>query len=135
VDARESRLRAALVGAIIGTLALALIIVALAKRPAAAVDVRTKDRSTATAPTMPPRISSPTTQPTPPQTTLTAEEPRSVDDLEHQFLGMCSSLSPRDRRAALRALYARIDTGGGSADERARRKHDALIELIRQHAN
>ncbi|MCU1278893.1 MAG: serine/threonine protein kinase, partial [bacterium] len=124
IGSGEARLRAALAGAIIGTLAVAAIVVAL---------THTRVDSRQSAVDSRPATQLPTTMPPPP--TAPKEDARGVDELEHQFLSMKSSLSPRDRRAALRALYARIDAGGGSAGDRERRKRDALIELIRQHAN
>jgi len=139
---REGNLRAALVGAIVGTLALVAILVVLARRGPAQSETtppprpstsEAKDHSTA-----PPNVAPPTTPPPAVPTGATpspTEDPRSVDELEHEFLSMKSPLSTRDRRAALRAVYARIDAGGGGADERVRKKHAALIELIRQHAN
>jgi eukaryotic-like serine/threonine-protein kinase len=130
VGGREARLRAALVGAIVGTLALTGLALWLAPArvaplptpPALKKDLPAKDSSTPPAPA--------TTH-----TTAPIDDPRSIDELEHEFLTMRSSLTTRDRRAAVRALFARIDAGGGSADERARLKHESLIELIRQHAN
>jgi len=138
---REARLRAALAGAIVGTLALAAIIVALARpsTPATATTEKNtpKENSTST-----PTVTAPT-NPIPPVVPVNPpthappplEDPRSTDELEHEFLSMKSPLSARDRRAALRAVYARIDAVGGSVDDRAQKKRDALIELIRQHAN
>jgi serine/threonine protein kinase len=131
VGGREARLRAALVGAIVGVLALAAIIVALAGRQPSAIrhpPSAAKDPSTTAPPTPAP--------PTPPiAPTAAIEDPRSSDELEHEFLSMRSPLSSRDRRAALRAVVARIDASGGTVEERAQKKHEALIELIRQHAN
>jgi serine/threonine-protein kinase len=138
VSGREARLRAALAGAIIGTLALAAIVVALARRPPTPTPLSVpKENSTTsptvTTPTNPPPHVVPTTAPT--HTPPPVEDTRSTDELEHEFLSMKSPLSSRDRRAALRAVYARIDAVGGSAEDRAQKKRDALIELIRQHAN
>jgi serine/threonine-protein kinase len=138
VSGREARLRAALAGAIIGTLALAAIVVALARRPPTATTPSVPKENSTTSPTVatptnPPPHVVPTTAPT--HTSPPVEDTRSTDELEHEFLSMKSPLSSRDRRAALRAVYARIDAVGGSADERAQKKRDALIELIRQHAN
>ncbi|MGZ3408492.1 MAG: hypothetical protein ACXVAN_18705, partial [Polyangia bacterium] len=131
VGGRELRLRAALAGAIIGTLALVALVVALAKRPQVETKAPPPTAKESSKPPVAPATPPPVEHATPP----VVEDERSVDELEHQFLSMRSSLSARDRRAALRALYARIDAGSGSADEHARRKRDALIELIRQHAN
>ncbi len=155
---REARRRAALVGGIIGTLALVAILVALARAPRTTVDQRAPQSPTQRAPQSPtqrapqsptqrapqsptqpgppPAIAAPPKDPSTPTATPTGtDDPRSLDELEHQFLSMKSPLSSRDRRAALRAVYARLDAGAGSLEERARRKRDALIELIRQHAN
>jgi serine/threonine-protein kinase len=129
VTGREARLRAALAGGIVGTLALAAIVIALARRPPPPPKESSIARPTVTAPTNPPPPVAPAHRPPP------IEDPRRDDELEHEFLSMRSPLSSRDRRAALRAVYARIDAGGGSADERAQKKRAALIELIRQHAN
>jgi serine/threonine-protein kinase len=123
VGGGEARLRAALAGAIVGTLALAAILVAL-KKPAA-------EKAPSASP--PPVQIAP--QPMPIAKDHSSDDARSSDDLEHEFLSMRSSLSPRDRRAALRAVVARIDASGGTVEERAQKKHAALIELIRQHAN
>ena len=130
VGGGEARLRAALAGAIVGTLALAAILVALKKQPAA-------DLSRPTVPSTAPSAATQAPLPIPPTVTKdrSSDDARSSDDLEHEFLSMRSSLSPRDRRAALRAVVARIDASGGTVEERAQKKHDALIELIRQHAN
>ena len=132
--ARQPGAGAALAGGALAALAIGTIIVALlvhrAQTPPAA------GRPPAAAPDPPPAAappSQPHQAPAPP--TVDATRAPATEQLEHQFVTMKSSLSPRDRRAALRALYARIDAGGGSADERARQKRDALLELIRQHAN
>jgi serine/threonine protein kinase len=131
VSGHEARVRAALVGAIFGTLALAVLVVMLARRPTPHDPDRPPPQ-----PMIAPAPTAAKDPPTPPPPLPPAlDDERTSDELEHQFLSMKSSLSARDRRAALRALYARIDAGAGSADERARRKRDALIELIRQHAN
>jgi hypothetical protein len=122
--------RAAVIGGVVGALALIAIGWIAWMRP------------TAPTPTPTPIASpSPTPRPTPTPTTGQSAKPaviedlRSVEELEHEFLSMRSPLSARDRRAAVRALYARIDAAGGAVDERARKRREALIELIRQHAN
>ncbi len=140
VAGREARLRAALIGAIVGTVALAAIIVAVARRPATPAPTTTPTPPKAAAKessTTPPTVAVPTSPPptAPPPTPSGSDDSRPVDELEHEFLSMKSPLSPRDRRAALRAVYARIDAAGASAEERAQKRRDALIELIRQHAN
>jgi hypothetical protein len=81
----------------------------------------------------PPRDVKPPTPDVKPQ--RPSEDLRTLEQLEREWSGQRSLLSARDRRAALRALYARIDAAGGPADERARKKRAALAELIRQHAN
>ena len=131
--AGEARLRAALVGAIVGTLALAALLIVMVMRP-------TGNEGRALPPKRPAMpqpapVSIAPTAASPPRAPPPLEDRRGVAELEQQFLGMKSSLSPRDRRAAMRALYARIDAGGGSVEERARRKREALLELIRQHGN
>jgi len=133
LGAREARVRAALAGGIVGALALAAILVALARPKHEAPKERSTPTATVTAPTTAP-MTAPTTAPTTAHE-ATVDDPRTTDELEHEFLSMKSALSARDRRAALRAVYARIDAGGGSAPARAQKKRDALIELIRQHAN
>jgi len=129
VGGREVRLRAALAGAIIGTLALAAILVAL-KKPSAGA-------STSPPPPVAPALTAPVAPTVAPPIAKdpSSDDARTSEDLEHEFLSMRSSLSSRDRRAALRAVVARIDASGGTVEERAQKKHDALIELIRQHAN
>jgi len=131
--AREARVRAALAGGIVGALALAAILVALARPKHEAPKERSTPTATVTAPTTAPTTAPPTAPTTAHEATV--DDPRTTDELEHEFLSMKSALSARDRRAALRAVYARIDAGGGSAPARAQKKRDALIELIRQHAN
>ena len=58
------------------------------------------------------------------KTPTASDDPRGLDELEHEFLSMRSSLSARDRRAALRAVYARIDASGGTATNARAKKHD-----------
>jgi serine/threonine-protein kinase len=137
VGGGEARLRAALAGAIVGTLALAAILVALKKPPPGASASLAPPIAPAVAPPLAPTVAparAPIVAP-PLAKDPSSDDARSSDDLEHEFLSMRSSLSPRDRRAALRAVVARIDASGGTIEERAQKKHDALIELIRQHAN
>ena len=132
VGGGEARLRAALMGAIVGTVALVAILIALKKPPP---EIAPPEKSAPIAQPPQPTIA-PTPTPTPtPTKDHSSDDTRTSEELEREFLGMRSSLSPRDRRAALRAVVARIDASGGTVEERAQKKHDALIELIRQHAN
>jgi serine/threonine protein kinase len=145
----EATLRAALIGGIVACVVLIALVVVVRHRnnvqlpsqPQAHSPIATPAQ---TAPT--PTVTPPTPTPTPtpaappapaptPAPSEATDDNRNVEDLEREFLEMKSSLKPRDRRAALRALHARIDASAGSAAERARKLHDALIELTRQHAN
>ena len=138
---REARVRAALVGAIVGAVAVAAMVVVVAGGRRGA--------STATSPTPPTAATTSTPTTTPPRSTPTSSSKessnevekvggqtsrKSVEELQREFLSMKSGLSVRDRKAAWRAVEERIDGGGGAADARAQKKRDALIELIRQHA-
>jgi serine/threonine-protein kinase len=130
-------LRAALVGGVIGLMALlALLALLLLKRPPAPrlptellrdqePLVQKKEQ------TVLKEEQTVQKQEPPPET---AELEREAARLEQQFLTMPSRLRPRERRAALQALYARVDAAPGTAAEHARMRVEALAELIRQQA-
>jgi serine/threonine protein kinase len=129
--ANEAGLRAALVGGIAAVIAITAIVVALNWK-------KQQPPPTTPAPKLETKLTPPPVEvPKVPSTTSpnVSEDTRSIEELERAFLTMKSPLPLRDRRAALRALAAHIDASGGTVDERARKHHDALIELIRQHAN
>jgi eukaryotic-like serine/threonine-protein kinase len=131
IAGNEAGLRAALIGGIIALVAFTGVVLALnwKKPPKPETKPAPPPVEISKSPSTPP----PNVRPVTP--TTVGEDTRSIEALEHEFLTMKSPLPVRDRRAALRALAAHIDASGASADERARKHHDALIELIRQHAN